>query len=58
MTEPTRDPLQDEPSTSTNPAPNLSTEHQREGDAKRPSDTLDKDQPPAEDDGGRKSSLT
>jgi len=25
--------------------PNLSTEHQREGDARRPSDTLDKGQP-------------
>ena len=53
-----RDPMQDEPSKDTNPAPNLSTEHQRKGDAKRPSDTLDKDQPPAEDDGGRKSSFT
>lgn len=38
--------------------PNLSTEHQRPGDAKKPSDTLDRDHPPAEDDGGRKSSLT
>lgn len=38
--------------------PNLSTEHQRPGDAKKPKDTLDKDQPPPMDDGGRKSSLT
>ncbi|WP_171009532.1 hypothetical protein [Sphingomonas sp. 2SG] len=28
--------------------PNLSTEHQRGGDARRPSDTLDKDQPQGE----------
>ena len=28
--------------------PNLSTEHQREGDARRPSDTLDKGQPQGE----------
>jgi hypothetical protein len=28
----------------TQPAPNLSTEHQREGDAQRPSDTLDRGQ--------------
>ncbi|MBW6527709.1 hypothetical protein KZ813_12740 [Sphingomonas sp. RHCKR7] len=28
--------------------PNLSTEHQREGDARRPSDTLDKGQPDGE----------
>ena len=40
------------------PSPNLSTEHQRTGDAKRPSDQLDRGQPPAADDGGRKSSLT
>ena len=38
-------------------AANISTEHQEEGDAKRPSDTLDRDQAPPEDDGGRKSSL-
>ncbi|WP_181814814.1 hypothetical protein [Sphingomonas aracearum] len=38
--------------------PNLSTEHQKEGDAKQPSDTLDRGQPPARDDGGRKTSLT
>jgi hypothetical protein len=36
---------------------NISTEHQEAGDAKRPSDTLDRDQAPPEDDGGRKSSL-
>jgi hypothetical protein len=36
---------------------NLSTEHQRNGDAKRPSDTLDRDQDPPQDDGGRKSSF-
>lgn len=28
--------------------PNLSTEHQRPGDARRPSETLDKDQPEGE----------
>jgi hypothetical protein len=28
--------------------PNLSTEHQRDGDARRPSDTLDKGQPQGE----------
>jgi hypothetical protein len=37
--------------------PNLSTQYQREGDAKRPSDQLDRGQQPAPD-GGRKSSLT
>jgi hypothetical protein len=37
--------------------PNLSTQHQREGDAKRPSDQLDRGQQPSPD-GGRKSSLT
>lgn len=30
--------------TETQPAPNLSTEHRREGDARRPSDTLDRAQ--------------
>jgi hypothetical protein len=35
------------PTTET-PDPNLSTEHQRSGDARRPSDTLDKDQPQGE----------
>lgn len=38
-------------------APNVSTEHQREGDARRPSDTLDKGQPKGETI-PRKSSLT
>lgn len=42
----------------TQPNPNLSTQHQRPGDAKRPAETLDRDQPPPMDDGGRKSSLT
>ncbi len=37
--------------------PNLSTEHQQEGDARRPSDTLDKDQADGETI-ARKSSLT
>ena len=37
--------------------PNLSTEHQRDGDARRPSDTLDKGQPD-EETIPRKSSLT
>ena len=36
--------------------PNLSTEHQQEGDAARPSDTLDKGQP-SEETIPRKSSL-
>lgn len=45
--------------TETQPSPNLSTEHQRAGDARRPSDTLDRDQPDEQaDDGGRKSSFT
>lgn len=39
-------------------APNLSTEHQKEGDARRPSDQLDRNQGPGEDDGGRKTSFT
>lgn len=38
--------------------PNLSTEHQRTGDGRRPSDTLDRGQPPSEDTIPRKSSLT
>jgi len=38
--------------------PNLSTEHQREGDARRPSELLDKGQPPSEETIPRKSSLT
>lgn len=37
--------------------PNLSTEHQKSGDARRPSDTLDKNQP-NEETIPRKSSLT
>lgn len=37
--------------------PNLSTEHQRDGDARRPSDTLDKGQP-NEETIPRESSLT
>ena len=37
--------------------PNLSTEHQQDGDARRPSDTLDKGQP-NEETIPRKSSLT
>jgi hypothetical protein len=39
-------------------SPNLSTEHQKEGDARRPSDQLDRHQGPGEDDGGRKTSFT
>lgn len=39
-------------------APSLSTEHQEEGDARRPSDQLDRNQAPSEDDGGRKTSFT
>ena len=38
--------------------PNLSTEHQRGGDARRPSDTLDRGQPTDEETIPRKSSLT
>ena len=43
--------------TETQPAPNISTEHQEAGDARRPGDTLDRDQA---DTGEieRKSSLT
>lgn len=48
MTDAQHDPMRHEPSKDTNPAPNLSTEHQCEGDAKRPSDTLDRDQPLAD----------
>jgi hypothetical protein len=43
--------------TETQPAPNLSTEHQEEGDARFPAAGLDRGKP-AEDDAGRKSSLT
>ena len=39
------------------PAPNLTTEHQEEGDARFPAAGLDRGKP-AQDDGGRKSSLT
>jgi hypothetical protein len=39
-------------------APNLSTEHQKEGDARRPAEQLDRNQGPGEDDGGRKTSFT
>lgn len=39
------DPIK--PTTETD-RPNLSTEHQREGDARRPSETLDKGQPQGE----------
>lgn len=35
-------------STTETDRPNLSTEHQRKGDARRPSDTLDKGQPQSE----------
>ncbi len=44
----------------TEPDANLSTEHQRKGDARKPSDTLDRDQPKtdAEKDPPRRSSLT
>jgi hypothetical protein len=56
--QPTPYPVSGQPVSGTQPQPNLSTEHQRQGDAKRPSDQLDRDQPPASDDGGRKSSFT
>ena len=42
MPDPTPSPIK--PTTETD-RPNLSTEHQQGGDARRPSDTLDKDQP-------------
>lgn len=46
--------------TSVTDKPNLSTEHQHDGDARRPSDTLDRGQPSDEgrDAPKRKSSLT
>jgi hypothetical protein len=46
--------------TTTIDKPNLSTEHQNEGDARRPSDTLDKGTPSTEGQNApkRKSSLT
>jgi hypothetical protein len=37
--------------------PNLSTEHQKDGDARRPSDTLDRDREPPVETVPRKSSL-
>ncbi len=40
------DPNADYPTTETD-RPNLSTEHQEPGDARRPSDRLNKDQPPS-----------
>jgi hypothetical protein len=47
----------DKPTTETD-RPNLSTEHQHEGDARRPSDTLDRGQPKEDEKIPRKSSLT
>ena len=47
----------DRPTTETD-HPNVSTEHQKEGDARRPSDTLDRSQTPADETVERKSSLT
>lgn len=52
-----RDPDANAPTTETD-RPNLSTEHQEKGDARRPSDRLDKDQAPPEETVPRKSSLT
>ena len=49
------DPIK--PTTETD-RPNLSTEHQQDGDARRPSETLDRDQPKREETIPRKSSLT
>jgi hypothetical protein len=51
-------PMNDDPvkPTTETERPNLSTEHQRDGDARRPSDTLDKGQP-SEEHIPRKSSL-
>ena len=43
--------------TSETERPNISTEHQRSGDARRPSETLDRGQPPSEETIPRKSSL-
>ena len=43
--------------TETQPAPNISTEHQAPGDARRPADKLDRDQPDTGET-ERKSSLT
>jgi len=47
----------DHPTTETD-RPNLSTEHQKPGDARRPSDTLDQGQPAGGETIPRKSSLT
>ena len=49
-----------EPTTPTDGDANLSIDHQQDGDARRPSDTLDREQhhQPDEDDPPRKSSLT
>jgi len=44
--------------TQTQPNPNISTEHQETGDARRPGETLDRDQGPSEETIARKSSLT
>lgn len=44
--------------TETQPEPNISTEHQKTGDARRPGETLDRDQGPSEETIPRKSSLT
>ncbi len=49
------DPIK--PTTET-PNPNLSTEHQHDGDARRPSDTLDRNKPVQKEAVPRKSSLT
>ena len=38
--------------------PNISTEHQKKGDARLPSDKLDREQAPHEETIARKSSLT
>ncbi|MEG3088019.1 hypothetical protein [Sphingomonas sp. PB4P5] len=43
--------------TETQPAPNISTEHQAPGDARRPGDKLDREQPDSGEE-ERKSSLT
>ena len=49
-----------DPETPTDGDANLSVDHQRDGDARRPSETLDRGQPhdSREDDPPRKSSLT
>ena len=45
-------------STENTDRPNISTEHQKVGDARLPSDTLDREQAPHEETIARKSSLT